>query len=92
MAAASDFKAQSARFERKLPRFAATTLRWSRQSSVWVRWPIAALFIVGGVLGFLPVLGFWMIPLGLILIAQDLPFLRRPLARMFAWVARKWPA
>jgi hypothetical protein len=31
------------------------------------------LFMVGGVFGFLPVLGFWMLPLGVALIALDLP-------------------
>ncbi len=34
--------------------------------------------IVGGVFGFLPVLGFWMIPLGAAIIALDLrPLLRK---------------
>ncbi|MBC7280785.1 hypothetical protein [Hoeflea sp.] len=33
--------------------------------------------IVGGTLGFLPVLGFWMIPLGLLVLSQDLPAVRR---------------
>ncbi|WP_245415219.1 PGPGW domain-containing protein [Hoeflea marina] len=30
-----------------------------------------------GILGFLPVLGFWMIPLGLLVLSQDLPTVRR---------------
>ena len=90
-ARSSDFKAQTRRFERRLPRFAAAALRWSRESSAWLRWPLAVLFIAGGLVGFLPILGFWMIPLGIILIAQDLPFLRAPLARLFAYIARKWP-
>jgi len=30
--------------------------------------------MVGGVFGFLPVLGFWMFPLGLAFIALDIPF------------------
>ena len=33
--------------------------------------------VVGGTLGFLPVLGFWMIPLGLLVLSQDLPAVRR---------------
>jgi len=33
--------------------------------------------VVGGTLGFLPVLGFWMIPLGLLVLSQDLPVVRR---------------
>jgi hypothetical protein len=33
--------------------------------------------IVGGVLGFLPVGGFWMLPLGVIVLAQDIGPVRR---------------
>jgi len=35
------------------------------------------LCVIGGVLGFLPVLGFWMIPLGLLILSVDFPFVRR---------------
>lgn len=64
-------------------------MRWGREGSAWVRWPLALLLVAGGVVGFLPILGFWMIPLGLILIAQDLPFVRAPMARLFAWLNRR---
>lgn len=40
------------------------------------------LLIVGGVFGFLPVLGFWMIPLGGVIAALDIPPLRRRLRRL----------
>ena len=30
--------------------------------------------MIGGVFGFLPILGFWMLPLGVAFIALDLPF------------------
>ncbi|MCY0095237.1 hypothetical protein [Hoeflea ulvae] len=33
--------------------------------------------VAGGTLGFLPILGFWMIPLGLLVLSQDLPAVRR---------------
>jgi hypothetical protein len=33
--------------------------------------------IAGGILGFLPILGFWMLPLGLLVLSQDLPAVRR---------------
>jgi hypothetical protein len=33
-----------------------------------------------------------MIPLGLLLLAQDVPFLRRPIARFVAWAEAKLPA
>ena len=37
--------------------------------------------IVGGIFGFLPVLGFWMIPLGLAFIALDIPWTRHRIHR-----------
>ena len=55
-----------------------------------IRIPIGLLLIVAGIVGFLPVLGFWMVPLGLLLIAQDIPFLRRPTLRALLWLERKW--
>jgi hypothetical protein len=38
--------------------------------------PIACVLILGGVLSILPVLGLWMLPLGLMLLALDVPLLR----------------
>ena len=38
---------------------------------------LGGALIVGGMLGFLPVLGFWMIPLGLLVLSQDIPAARR---------------
>jgi hypothetical protein len=79
--------------EQRFPAWLARFTRWIRQPSVrLVRIPVAILLIVGGIFSFLPVLGIWMLPLGLVLIAQDVPFLRPPLARLFAWIERKWPA
>jgi len=43
----------------------------------WLRTTLGALLVVGGLIGFLPVLGFWMIPLGLALLAVDWPLARR---------------
>ena len=54
------------------------------------RIPVGILFIVGGLVGFLPILGFWMVPLGLLLLALDIPFLRRPTAAFMIWAERRW--
>ncbi len=35
------------------------------------------LVVVGGLFGFLPVLGYWMVPLGLLVLASDIPMIRR---------------
>ena len=78
-------------FEDKLPPGPARFIGWLRKpSSRWVRIPLAVLLILGGIFSFLPVLGLWMLPLGLLLFAQDVPFLQGPLARLLAWVERKW--
>lgn len=45
--------------------------------------------VVGGLLGFLPVLGFWMVPLGLAVLAVDLPFVRRLRRRLIVWWGRR---
>jgi len=58
-----------------------------------IRFPLALLLILGGFLGFLPVLGFWMLPLGLLLLAVDLPVLRVPISALIIRVRRltgKW--
>ena len=56
----------------------------------WVRWPVALLFIAGGLLWFLPVLGLWMLPLGLILIGKDIPPVHRATLGMLGTVQGWW--
>jgi len=78
-------------FEKKLPPGPAKFVSWVRKpTSIYVRIPLAFLLVVGGFLSFLPVLGLWMLPLGLLLFAQDVPFLQKPMARMLGWIERKW--
>jgi hypothetical protein len=78
-------------FEGKLPPRPARFVAWLRRpSSRWVRFPLALLLILGGIFSFLPVLGLWMLPLGLLLFAQDVPLLQGPLVRLLAWIERKW--
>lgn len=79
------------RFSALLPGWARRPLRWLRApSSRWMRIPIGLLLIVGGILSFLPVLGLWMLPLGLLLLSQDVPFLRRPIRRALICMERRW--
>ena len=76
--------------ERRVPIKMSASIRWLRKpSSFAVRLVVALLFIVGGIFSFLPVLGIWMLPLGLMLIAQDVPFLRKPLLKSLRWVEAK---
>lgn len=58
-------------------------MRWLQHpQSRWVRLPAGIVLIVGGVFSILPFLGVWMLPLGLMLIAADVPFPQRPMARL----------
>jgi hypothetical protein len=43
----------------------------------WVRVSAGSLLVFFGLLGFLPVVGFWMIPLGLVLLSVDFHWARR---------------
>ncbi len=45
--------------------------------------------LVGGIFGFLPVLGFWMIPLGFGVLSVDNPPLRRSRRKMEVWWGRR---
>jgi hypothetical protein len=38
---------------------------------------LGAALILGGILGFLPVLGFWMLPLGILVLSHDSRIARR---------------
>ncbi len=41
-----------------------------------IRLPLAAFFLVGALVSVLPVFGLWMAPVGLLLLAVDVPSLR----------------
>jgi purine-cytosine permease-like protein len=55
-----------------------------------VRVGLGVLLIIGGLLGFLPILGFWMIPLGMIVLAEDFPVVRRWNRRAAVAIKRWW--
>ena len=57
-----------------------------RRVPTGLRSVLGLLLMTGGVLGFLPLLGFWMLPIGLAFIALDIPPLRR---RLLAWLKRR---
>ena len=61
-----------------------------RPSASWVRVPLGVLLMLGGLAGFLPVLGFWMVPLGLLLLALDVALLRRPTVRTIVAGEQLW--
>jgi len=59
-------------------RFKRALARVRRTVPPGLRLVLGLLLIVGGVFGFLPILGFWMIPLGVAVAALDIsPLWRR---------------
>jgi hypothetical protein len=49
---------------------------------------IGSGLILFGILGFLPILGFWMIPLGLLVLSHDMPAVRRWRRRATVWLGQ----
>jgi hypothetical protein len=79
------------RLQGRLPNWIARLVGGLRNNNArWIRIPVGILFILGGLVGFLPILGFWMVPLGLLLLALDIPFLRRPTSAFMIWAERRW--
>jgi purine-cytosine permease-like protein len=64
-------------------------------SSIWLRAPLGAIFVIGGLLGFLPILGYWMVPVGLLILSIDFPWVRRfrrnMTVKLGGWFKQKWP-
>ncbi len=74
------------RLEGVLPDWTHPGLHWLRSDrSRPVRIPLGILFILASFLWFLPVVGLEFFPIGLLLIAQDVPFLRAPAGHLTLW-------
>jgi hypothetical protein len=43
----------------------------------WLRITLGVALVILGCFGFLPILGFWMIPFGLLVLSQDIAVVRR---------------
>jgi hypothetical protein len=91
----SDAERRERRIERllgRLPGWLQSAIRWLRRpSSRPVRIPAGVLLICGSFLSILPVFGLWMLPLGLILLAEDIPMIGRWRDRLLDWIARRKP-
>ena len=51
-------------------------------NSQLARISLGGVFILFGLVGFLPIVGFWMVPVGLLILSYDVPFLRRQTRRL----------
>lgn len=79
------------KLERETPDWVTRVIEWLRDpKSRLIRIPLGILCIVASFFWFLPVIGVELFPIGLLLIAQDVPFLRKPAARLMLWLEVKW--
>jgi hypothetical protein len=86
-----DWDARVEGWAAKLPERPKAAVAWLREPRRrWLRIVAAVLFILGGIFSILPILGLWMLPVGLALLSQDLPFLKVPLEHAARWVERAW--
>ncbi|MGE4062984.1 MAG: hypothetical protein AB7E79_06410 [Rhodospirillaceae bacterium] len=53
-----------------------------------VRIVVGILFVLFGLVGFLPILGFWMVPVGLVILAIDIPIVGKLVHRASATFKR----
>jgi hypothetical protein len=58
---------------------------WHLPKSKPIRIGLGIVLVAFGLLGFLPVLGFWMIPLGLLVLSIDIPMVRRWRRQLTVW-------
>ena len=66
-------------------------MRWAqRRLPTGVRTLLGIIAMAGGLVGFLPVLGFWMLPLGVVLVVSDVPPLRRRMEQMLSETRRRY--
>ncbi|MEO0548199.1 MAG: hypothetical protein AAF035_14820 [Pseudomonadota bacterium] len=54
------------------------------------RMVVGAALVIGGIFGFLPIVGFWMLPLGLLVLSVDFPTIRRIRRRWQVRLVRWW--
>jgi hypothetical protein len=58
--------------------------------SVWLRRVLGGGLVIGGIFSFLPVLGIWMLPLGLIILSRDSSRIRRLRRKSEVGMLRRW--
>ena len=73
------------------PRVGGAVFYLLQPKSRWLRIPAGVLLVGGGLLAFLPVLGVWMLPVGVALLAEDVPVFRSTRSKVLDWIERRRP-
>ncbi|WP_246379369.1 hypothetical protein [Gluconacetobacter johannae] len=85
--------------ERRIGLLLARAPHRLRGAVTWLRVPSrrhwrllsGGLLILGGFLFILPFLGLWMLPLGMLLLSEDIAVLRRGVDRCLAYIEQNHP-
>jgi hypothetical protein len=76
----------------RLPERLQKAIRWLRRPGLrWLRLVAGVLFIAGSFLSILPIFGIWMLPVGVVLLAEDVPAFRRLRDWLLDWIGRHRP-
>jgi hypothetical protein len=80
---APDFHEEIDRLQNHVPSLVGHHLNRLRgRRALWVRVLAGVGFIAAWCFFPLPIVGLWMLPVGLALLAHDIPMMRRPMARL----------
>ena len=90
-ATAADWDVRVERALQSAPAWLRSAVHWLRAPSRrWIRLIAGVFLVIGGVFSILPILGLWMLPLGLALIGEDSPALKARLEGATRWLERTW--
>jgi hypothetical protein len=85
-----DFHEEMDRFQNHIPAWVGQNLNRLRgKRAIWVRVLTGVALISAWCFLPLPIVGIWMLPVGLALLANDIPMLRKPIARLLHFTNRK---
>jgi hypothetical protein len=85
-----DFHEEMDRFQNHIPAWVGHNLNRLRgRRAIWVRALTGVALISAWCFLPLPIVGIWMLPVGLALLAHDVPTLRAPIARLLHFTNSK---
>jgi len=85
-----EFHEEMDRLQNHIPSWVGHSLNRLRgKGALWVRVLTGVALLGAWCFLPLPIVGIWMLPVGLALLAHDIPMMRRPMARLLHFTNRK---
>ena len=79
------------RLKREIARTSYRVLKWGNERvPPGIRSLCGFGLMIGGIFGFLPILGFWMFPLGIALVLLDIPFTKDKILKKIEGLSEQW--